>query len=118
MSVAACAPFSALKTIPVTKTYAPRYFTWEEWIFLHAACARLIPREENGPGSAELGMPLFIDREMDGAFGHAVNWHMQRPFVPAPPEFGYQSARDFGVSFQELEPVFDQLERAMERALA
>jgi gluconate 2-dehydrogenase gamma chain len=39
----------------------------------------------------ELGVPEFIDREMDGAFGHAANWYMQGPFASALPEFGYQS---------------------------
>jgi gluconate 2-dehydrogenase gamma chain len=39
----------------------------------------------------ELGVPEFIDREMEGAFGHAANWYMQGPFASAPPELGYQS---------------------------
>jgi gluconate 2-dehydrogenase gamma chain len=42
VSVAACAPFSVLKTSPAPQAYAPRYFTREEWAFLHAACERLI----------------------------------------------------------------------------
>jgi gluconate 2-dehydrogenase gamma chain len=91
VSVAACAPFSALKSPPVPQVYAPRYFTREEWAFLHAACARLIPRDENGPGAVELGVPEFLDREMNGSFGHAANWYLQGPFAPAPPEMGYQS---------------------------
>ena len=89
-SVAACAPFSALRTSP-GQTYSPRYFTREEWAFLQAACARLIPADENGPGAVELGVPEFIDREMDGAFGHAATWYMQGPFASAAPELGYQS---------------------------
>jgi gluconate 2-dehydrogenase gamma chain len=90
LSIAACAPLSALRTSP-TQAYSPRYFTWEEWAFLHAACARLIPTDENGPGAVELGVPEFIDREMEGAFGHAANWYMQGPFASALPELGYQS---------------------------
>ncbi|MGZ3494162.1 MAG: gluconate 2-dehydrogenase subunit 3 family protein, partial [Thermodesulfobacteriota bacterium] len=89
-SIAACAPHSALTTSPA-QAYSPRYFTREEWAFLQAACARLIPTDENGPGAVELGVPGFIDREMDGAFGHAANWYMQGPFASALPEFGYQS---------------------------
>jgi len=90
VSIAACAPLSVLRTSPA-REYAPRFFTPEEWLFLHAACARLIPRDENGPGAVELGVPEFIDREMEGAFGHAANWYMQGPHASAPPEFGYQS---------------------------
>ena len=98
VSVAACLPFSAIRTSSaqaqtnsLTQAYSPRYFTREEWVFLHAVCARLIPADENGPGAVELGVPEFIDREMDGAFGHAANWYMQGPFASAVPELGYQS---------------------------
>jgi gluconate 2-dehydrogenase gamma chain len=90
-SIAACAPSLALKT-PQAQTYMPRYFTSEEWTFLHSACARLIPSDENGPGAVELGVPEFIDMEMDGPFGHAANWYMQGPFSTALPELGYQSS--------------------------
>lgn len=98
ISIAAYLPFPALQTAPAqakanlpAQAYSPRYFTREEWIFLQAACARLIPDDENGPGALELGVPEFIDREMDGPFGHAATWYMQGPFVPAVPELGYQS---------------------------
>ncbi len=90
LSIAACAPLSSLRTSPA-QAYSLRYFTGEEWAFLQAACARLIPADENGPGAVELGVPEFIDREMDGAFGHAATWYMQGPFASAAPEFGYQS---------------------------
>jgi gluconate 2-dehydrogenase gamma chain len=94
VSIAACSPLSALRTSPEQAnfpTYSPKYFTSEEWAFLQAACARLIPSDENGPGAVELGVPEFIDREMDGAFGHAAKWYMQGPFASGPPELGYQS---------------------------
>jgi gluconate 2-dehydrogenase gamma chain len=88
--MAACAPLSTLTTSPAP-AYLPSYFTGEEWAFLHAACARLIPTDDNGPGAVELGVPEFIDREMGGEFGHAATWYMQGPFASAPPELGYQS---------------------------
>jgi len=90
LSIAACAPVSAFRTSPA-QAYSPRYFTQEEWAFLHAACGRLIPADANGPGAVELGVPEFIDREMEGPFGHAATWYMQGPFASALPEFGYQS---------------------------
>ena len=98
VSIAAYLPFSSIQTssaqaqvnIP-TQGYLPSYFNREEWIFLQAACARLIPNDENGPGAVELSVPEFIDREMDGPFGHAANWYMQGPFASALPELGYQS---------------------------
>jgi gluconate 2-dehydrogenase gamma chain len=96
VSIAAYLPFSALWTSTAQadsskQTYLPKYFTREEWIFLQAACARLIPNDDNGPGALELGVPEFIDREMEGPFGHAASWYMHGPFASALPEFGYQS---------------------------
>jgi gluconate 2-dehydrogenase gamma chain len=90
ISLAACAPLSTLVPSSPTQLYTPRYFSGEEWAFLQAACGRLIPADENGPGAVELDVPEFIDREMNGAFGHATNWYMQGPFMSALPEFGYQ----------------------------
>jgi gluconate 2-dehydrogenase gamma chain len=90
ISIAGCAPYSSLKAFR-SRPYLPRYFTGEEWAFLQAACDRLIPADENGPGAVELDVPEFIDREMDGAFGQAANWYMQEPFASAVPELGYQS---------------------------
>jgi len=95
-SAVAYLPFSAFWTSTAQansskQAYTPKYFTREEWVFLQAACGRLIPADENGSGAVELGVPEFIDREMEGPFGHAATWYMQGPFTPAQPELGYQS---------------------------
>jgi gluconate 2-dehydrogenase gamma chain len=90
LSIASCTPVAKLQPSP-TRAYVTRYFTEEERTFLDAACSRLIPTDVNGPGALELGVPEFIDREMEGAFGRAVTWYMQGPFASALPEFGYQS---------------------------
>jgi gluconate 2-dehydrogenase gamma chain len=73
-----------------TSAYSPKYFTAEEWAFINAACGRLIPEDETGPGAVQSGVPEFIDRQLEGAFGHAARWYMQGPFLAAGPEFGYQ----------------------------
>jgi gluconate 2-dehydrogenase gamma chain len=71
--------------------YTPRYFTAPEWEFIQAAVDRLIPSSEEGPGALDLGVPEFLDREMDGAYGHGGFWYMQGPFLPdTPPTLGYQ----------------------------
>lgn len=77
---------------PASNDYPPSFFTPPEWAFLNAACARLIPRDENGPGAVELGVPQFIDRQMATSWAEGAHWYMQGPFVEAKPEFGYQSA--------------------------
>jgi len=70
--------------------YSPVYFNADEWKFVQAAVARLIPSDDTGPGAIEAGVPEFIDRQMEGAFGHAATWYMQGPFVEVSPLFGYQ----------------------------
>jgi gluconate 2-dehydrogenase gamma chain len=75
---------------PPTSAYSLQYFTAEEWAFINAACGRLIPEDENGPGAVQSGVPEFIDRQLAGAFGHAARWYTQGPFIAAGPEFGYQ----------------------------
>ena len=77
---------------PASKDYAPSFFTPAEWAFLNAACARLIPNDDNGPGAIELGVPQYIDRQMGTPWADGALWYMQGPFLEAKPEFGYQSA--------------------------
>jgi gluconate 2-dehydrogenase gamma chain len=76
---------------PPKNSHTPRYFNAEEWAFLRAAVAVLIPNDDNGPGALELDVPVFIDRQMESEFGHAARWYMQGPFRSASPLFGYQS---------------------------
>jgi gluconate 2-dehydrogenase gamma chain len=76
---------------PTGGTYQPTYFTPDEWTFITAACARLIPEDEHGPGAVKLGVPQYIDRQMGTPWADGGIWYMQGPFFPAKPEFGYQS---------------------------
>jgi gluconate 2-dehydrogenase gamma chain len=76
---------------PAADHYTPTFFTPSEWAFVHAACARIIPADHNGPGAVELGVPQFIDRQMATPYGDGANWYMQGPFFEGAPEFGYQS---------------------------
>jgi gluconate 2-dehydrogenase gamma chain len=77
---------------PTEGNYQPAFFTQSEWAFLNAACARLIPADELGPGAVEAGVPQFIDRQMATPWADGGLWYMQGPFLQAKPEFGYQSA--------------------------
>lgn len=84
------APSNTFETAPNTTAYLPVYFHADEWTFIQAAVARLIPSDDIGPGAIEAGVPEFIDRQMEGSFGQAATWYMQGPFVPSSPLFGYQ----------------------------
>ncbi|AIF46137.1 gluconate 2-dehydrogenase subunit 3 family protein [Dyella japonica] len=82
---------AAAPAAAATGKYTPRYFTAPEWEFLEAAVDRLIPAGEDGPGAVEAGVPEFLDRQMEAAYGHGGLWYMQGPFVPdSPPTLGYQ----------------------------
>lgn len=67
------------------------FFTAEEAAFIEAASERLIPKDELGPGAREAGVPLFIDHQLDGAYGRAARWYMQGPWAKGTPTQGYQS---------------------------
>jgi gluconate 2-dehydrogenase gamma chain len=77
---------------PASHDYAPGFFTPAEWAFINAACARLIPNDENGPGAIEAGVPQYIDRQMGTPWAEGALYYMQGPFLAAKPEFGNQSA--------------------------
>jgi len=71
--------------------YSPTFFTTAEWAFINAAVGRLIPRDSNGPGGVEAGVPAFLDRQMELPYGHGAFAYMQGPFQPdAPASLGYQ----------------------------
>ena len=75
---------------PDSATYSPTFFNADEWRFIVAACDRLIPHDEHGPGAVELGVPEFLDRHMQTPYASGDIWYMQGPFLEAAPEFGYQ----------------------------
>jgi gluconate 2-dehydrogenase gamma chain len=86
---------SATSQAPVNGTkntdFVPSFFSPDEWRFINAAVARLIPSDGNGPGGVETGVPEFIDRQMEAPYGHGAYFYMQGPFHPdAPPTLGYQ----------------------------
>lgn len=70
--------------------YVPGFFNEAEWAFVLAACDRLIPADDIGPGAVESGVPEFLDRHMQTPYASGDIWYMQGPFLEAPSEFGYQ----------------------------
>src|SRR3954469_10238307 len=76
---AATSPVPAFPPTPATQSgpYTPVFFNAAEMSFVTAAVARLIPADETGPSAVEAGVPEFIDRQMQGAFGLAATWYMQ-----------------------------------------
>ena len=89
---AQAAPVAAPPVAASGPAYEPTYFTAEEWAFVNAAVARLIPADEQGPGALEAGVPEYIDRQMNTPYASGALWFMQGPFnADAAPEMGWQS---------------------------
>src|ERR1700748_2492451 len=73
-----------------TRNDAPLFLDASERRFINAACARIIPKDELGPGALEAGVGDFIDRQLAGPFGQASTWYMQGPWAKGTEEQGYQ----------------------------
>jgi gluconate 2-dehydrogenase gamma chain len=67
-----------------------RFFTAAEARVIEAACSRIFPSDEDGPGAKEAGVVIFIDRQLAGPYGRDRYRYTQGPFEDAPPELGYQ----------------------------
>src|SRR5699024_744092 len=46
------------------------------------ATQRIYPKDDNGPGAIELGVPYFIDKQLTGYWGVNSKDYMQGPFEP------------------------------------
>jgi gluconate 2-dehydrogenase gamma chain len=67
-----------------------RFFTPAEAAVVVALVDTLIPKDEVGPGGAEAGVPIFIDRELAGAYGRGARMYLDGPFRQGTPQQGYQ----------------------------
>ena len=67
------------------------YFTPEEVAAIEALVDRLIPSDDLSPGGKDVGIAVYIDRQLSGGFGQDKGLYMSPPFVEAPPNMGPQS---------------------------
>jgi gluconate 2-dehydrogenase gamma chain len=67
------------------------FFTESEALIVSAAVARIFPSDASGPGAAEAGVTIYIDRQLAGPWGRDRHRYTQAPFDDqAPAQFGYQ----------------------------
>lgn len=66
------------------------FFSAQEYRFVEAATARLIPGDSDDPGALEANIPLFIDLQLAGPYGRADRWYMQGPWAAGTEQQGYQ----------------------------
>lgn len=62
---------------------ALQFFTRsEDFAVLQAATEQIFPKDENGPGAIELGVPYYIDKQLAGQWGVNARDYRLGPFVP------------------------------------
>ena len=61
------------------------FFNPDDAAFVEAAVERLIPADEHGPGALQAGVPIFIDRQLAGAWGTGGRLHRSGPWQPGSP---------------------------------
>ncbi|RVD31827.1 gluconate 2-dehydrogenase subunit 3 family protein [Mesorhizobium sp. M4B.F.Ca.ET.017.02.2.1] len=69
---------------------AYEFFNVDESAFIEAAVDTLIPSDSTGPGAKELGVAIYIDRQMAGGYGKGDRLYLEGPFGEGTPEQGYQ----------------------------
>lgn len=66
------------------------FFNPAEAAFIEAAVARLIPKDETGPGAIEAGVPNYIDKQLAGAWGAGERLYRSGPWREGTASQGYQ----------------------------
>jgi gluconate 2-dehydrogenase gamma chain len=89
------------------------FFTAQEAAFIEAAVARLIPKDEFGPGALEAAVPRYIDRQLAGQWGRGERLYRSGPFRDGKPGQGYQlpftPAELFRRSIGETDTAFPRM---------
>jgi gluconate 2-dehydrogenase gamma chain len=73
---------------PAKPTYL--FFNADEVLLIEAACERLIPADESGPGALGAGVPNYLDKQLGGAWGAGERLYRSGPWQPGTPSQGYQ----------------------------
>jgi gluconate 2-dehydrogenase gamma chain len=81
-------PPSTAQASPEEPVYL--FFNVAEAQFIEAACERLIPADELGPGAMGAGVPNYLDRQLGGAWGAGERLYRSGPWQPGTPSQGYQ----------------------------
>lgn len=67
-----------------------RFFTEAEARAVMAACERIFPSDESGPGATEANVVVYIDRQLAGPYGHDKYRYTKGPWIESAPEHGNQ----------------------------
>lgn len=67
-----------------------RFFNADEARLIEAAVDRLIPPDPAWPGARAAGVPVYIDRQLVGAYGRGERLYLAGPWRQGTPQQGYQ----------------------------
>src|SRR5271169_6759322 len=87
-AAAPAAKSAAVEAQNVKPTYL--FFNANEAVFIEAACERLIPEDELGPGALGAGVPNYLDKQLGGTWGAGERLYRSGPWQPGTPSQGYQ----------------------------
>lgn len=73
-----------------TRRVPLRFFSEADAATIAAACSRIFPTDESGPGASEAGVVIYIDRQLAGPYGKDRYRYTKGPFADGVPEQGYQ----------------------------
>lgn len=65
-----------------------RFFTADEARAVAAACERIFPSDDTGPGAKEAGAIIYIDRQLAGPYGRDELRYTKGPWIDTDPTFG------------------------------
>jgi gluconate 2-dehydrogenase gamma chain len=94
-----------------------RFFTADEALVVSAACERIFPSDDSGPGAKEAAVMIYIDRQLAGPYGRDELRYTKGPFIETDPAWGgYQGKegpqqiyragiRQLGADFVRLTPA-------------
>jgi gluconate 2-dehydrogenase gamma chain len=73
-----------------SEAYVYLFFNADEVLFIEAACERLIPADELGPGALAAAVPNYLDKQLGGAWGAGERLYRNGPWASGTATQGYQ----------------------------
>ncbi len=87
-SALAAEPVAAASAAPSAAGYA--FLNLEEAAFVETLVDHMVPADELTPKGTDIGINVYIDRALAGAWGNGDRLYMQGPWKPGVPSQGYQ----------------------------
>lgn len=75
---------------PAAEAAGYAFLNLDEAAFVEALVDHMIPADEISPKGTDLGVNIYIDRALAGAWGKGERLYMQGPWKPGTPSQGYQ----------------------------